>query len=126
MQLKTRLVVVTRQNGPLEAVFHVESRPTLVLWRDTKDSSKEDPAKDTNKDTAKDTTKDIAKDTIKDSAEASVFRYHGLDTAREIVRWARRKVEGALRATSSADLQAWLKAERCLVVGFFRQIRRNS
>ena len=102
-KLATKLVQVTKKNRQLEAEFGVDTRPALVLWR-------------RNGNGAPHTTKS-ATDAKKE--EARFLHYHGLDTAAEIVRWTRRKVEGPLAARKPSDIETWLKVERCLVVGFF-------
>jgi hypothetical protein len=108
----------------------------------TKDSIKESTVKDADKGEAKDANKESAKDTSKDATKATddaedtaraatnkagtgkgtFLQYHGLDSAEEVVRWTWRKVAGPLRASNPADLHTWLKAERCLVVGFFNDL----
>jgi hypothetical protein len=106
--------------------------------KDTVKDAAKDEARDASKEsavyTSKDETKatDAAEEPTKDAAKAATnkagtgkgtfLQYHGLDSAEEVVRWTWRKVAGPLRASSPTDLQTWLKAERCLVVGFFNDL----
>jgi len=54
-----------------------------------------------------------SKDQVKETAAAAAIflHYHGLDTAAEIVRWTRRKVEGPLVASQPSNIETWLKAK---------------
>jgi Thioredoxin-like domain len=102
---------VTKKNYILEKEFKVDTRPALVLWR--RHGNGGPPPPHTDKSSSKE-------DAAARAEEAILLHYHGLDTAAEIVRWTRRKVQGPLSAASPSDIETWLKAERCLVVGFFQ------